>query len=170
MRSEITVTGEWTVDRVRNSLSKEVRDYHEARYPEERCSLFYKRITEIQNLIENEVWRLNPPKISKSLCGFWLRDNGITRVNRVFGILFEVILPNAELVDKNGERIADYSRASNPPRVFVAITKEEAERLKSQHGCDFFGIDRNWIYYNIPEDPKELLPVLEFAYRKHSGN
>ncbi len=167
---EATVAGEWTVARVRDSLSEEVRDYHETRYPEERCSLFYKRITEIQHLVESEVWRLNPPKISKSLCGFWLRDKGITRVNRVFGILFEITLPNAELADRNGERVTDFSRASNPPRVFVAITKEEAERLDSQHRYDFFGVDRDWVYYNIPKDPRELLPVLEFAYKKHSGN
>ena len=170
VRPETTVAGEWTVARIRDTLSKEVRDYHERRYPEERCSLFYKRITEIQHLVESEVWRLNPPKISKSLCGFWLRDKGITRVNRVFGILFEISLPNAELVDRNGERVTDFSRSSNPPRVFVAITKEEAERLEGRHSCEFFAIDRSWIYYDIPDDVSELLPVLEFSYKKHSGN
>ena len=169
MESQATVAGRWTVERIRNSLSKEVRDYHE-KYPEHRCNLFYRRITEIQNLVANEGWRLNPPKISKSLCGFWLKDAGITRFKRVFGICLEINLPNAELVDRKGERVTDFSRSSNPPRVFVAITMEEAEQLEGRYSCDFFAIDRSWVYYDIPEDVSELLPVLEFAYNKHRRN
>ena len=70
-------------------------------------------------------------------------------------------------------RITDrlkHSKSSNPPRIFVAITKEEAEQLECEHGCNFFAVDGNLIYYNIPENVSELLPVLEFAYKKHSGN
>ena len=44
-------SGEWTIERVRNSLSKEVRDDHEG-YIEERRNLFYKGAAEVQNLIE----------------------------------------------------------------------------------------------------------------------
>ena len=79
-------------------------------------------------------------------------------------------LPHADLVDRNDKKVTDLSRDSNPPRVFVSITKEDAEQLEFQYGCQFFCVDRNWIYYDIPEDMSELLPVLEFAYRKHSGN
>ena len=31
-------------------------------------------------------------------------------------------------------------------------------------------VDGYLIYYNIPENVAELLPALEFAYKKHSGN
>ena len=161
-------SGKWTMEEVRNSLSEEVRDYQK-KYPEKRRNIFYRRIAEIQNLIEAEGWRLKPPKFNKENCSFWLTDKGITRVKRVFGVLLDTFLPHANLVDRNGEKIPDLSIKSNPPRIFAPITEEEAKQLERQHGCEFWGItDRN-IYYNIPDDITELRPVLEFAYNKHRG-
>ncbi len=61
------------------------------------------------------------------------------------------------------------------PRLFVRINKEEAEQLEREHdGCEFYGVSKgqkvDYIYYDIPEDMSSLLPVLEFAYKKHTGN
>ena len=162
-------SGKWTMEQVRNSLSEEVRDYHQKNYPEERCNIFYRRVVEIQNLIEAESWRLKPPKLNKESCSFQLMDKGITRVRIVFGILLDTFLPHANLVDRNGEKIPDLSIKSNPPRIFAPITEEEAKQLERQHGCEFWGITERKIYYNIPDDITELSPVLEFAYNKHRG-
>jgi hypothetical protein len=63
-------SGKWTIARVKDSLSPEVRDDHEKNYPEERRNLFYKGAAEVQNLIEKERWRLDR-KISKSLVVFF---------------------------------------------------------------------------------------------------
>ena len=161
-------SGKWTMEEVRNSLSEEVRDYQK-KYPEERCNIFYRRIAEIQNLIEAEGWRLKPPKFNKENCSFWLTDKGITRVKRVFGVLLDTFLPHANLVDRNGQKIPDLSIKSNPPRIFAPITEEEAKQLERHHGCEFWGITERNIYYNIPDDIIELRPVLEFAYNKHRG-
>ena len=167
---EANVAGEWTIDRIKNSLSEEVRKYHEANFSEDRCNIFYRRVAETQNLIEILGWRLNPPKLNKENCAFFLMDKSVTRIRRAFGILLHTYLPHGEPVDRNGKRISDLSIRSNPPRIFVAVTEEEAKHLEREHGCDFFAVDGYLTFYNIPENVSELLPILEFAYKKHSGN
>ncbi len=160
---------EWTTDRVKDLWSNEVREYHKANYPEDRRNVFYKRVAETLNLIETEGWRLTP-KPNKQNCAFYLLDRSITRTRSPFGILLHSFLPQARPVDRNGERISDRSISSNPPRIFVrGITQEEAEQLECEYGCNFFAVSRV-IHYNIPGNVSELLPVLEFAYKKHSGN
>ena len=168
-QSETTVTNKWTVTRVRDLLSEEVRAYHEKHFPEDRRNLFYRRVAEIQNLVEAEGWRLNPPKFNKGSCSFFLTDKGATRVRRTFGICLQPFLPHARPVGRNGEKIPTHSLTSNPPRVFAKITEEEARHLERQYRCEFSCVTRNQVYYNIPDDVKELLPVLEFAYNKHRG-
>lgn len=167
VETEITVVGEWTIERVRNLLSKEIGKSHKAKFSEERCKVFYRRVAEIQNLIEAERWRLNPPKLNKESCSFPLIDKGN---RRGFGILLHTHLPHGAPRGRNGEKIPDISIKSNPPRIFVRITEEEARQLERQHGCEFWGISGNHVYYDIPEDISELLPVLEFAYNKHRRN
>jgi hypothetical protein len=163
-------SGKWTVERIRNLVSEEIRDYHEANFSEERCNVFYRTVAETQNLIEAEGWRLNPPKLNKQSCSFLLMDKGVTRVRMVFGILLYTQLPHGAPKGRNGEKIPDLSIRSNPPRICVQITEEEARQLERQHGCEFWGISKNHVYYDIPENISELLPVLEFAYKKHTGN
>ena len=170
MRPETTVAGEWTIERVKDSLSDEVRKSHKANFSEDRRDIFYRRVAETQNIIETENWRLKPPKLNKENCAFFLLDKSVTRIRRAFGILLHTFLPHGQPVDRNGKRISDLSISSNPPRIFVAITKEEAEQLECEYGCNFFAVDGYLTFYNIPENVSELLPVLEFAYKKHSGN
>ncbi len=166
-------TNEGTIVRVKDSLSQELRSNYEKIYPEERLKLFYRGVEGVQNLIEEKGWRLNPPKISNMLCGFWLTDKGIIgNIRRVFGLLPDVGFPT-EIVDRDGDLIKK-TRASIPPRLFVRITEEEAEALEREHdGCEFCGISKDksadYVYYDIPENISELLPVLEFAYNKHRG-
>ena len=160
---------ESTIARVKNSLSQELRVYHEAHFSEDRCSIFYRRVAEIQSLIEAEGWRLKPPKLNKQSCSFLLMDKGATRVRMVFGILLYTQLPHGTPKGRNGENIPDLSIRSNPPRICVKITEEEARQLEHQHGCEFWGISKNHVYYDIPENISELLPVLKFAYNKHRG-
>lgn len=161
---------EYTIARVRNSLSPEMRAYHEAHYSEDRCSIFYRRVAEIQSLIKAEGWRVNPPKLNKQSCSFFLMDRGSKGKRKVFGILLHTQLPHGTPKGRNGEKIPDLSIKSNPPRIVVQITEEEARQLERQHGCEFWGISRNHVYYDIPENISELLPVFEFAYNKHLGN
>ena len=171
VETEITVAGEWTIERVSLlSEEEEVGKSHTAKFSEERCKVFYRRIAEIQNLIEAKGWRLKPPKLNKESCRFFLMDKGVTRVTRVFGILLHTHLPHGRPKGRNGEKIPDISIKSNPPRIFVRITEKEARQLERQHGCEFWGISENHVYYDILENISELLPVLEFAYNKHLGN
>ena len=145
------ISGEWTGERVRNLVSEEMRDFHEANFPEERCNVFYRTVAETQNLIEAEGWRLKTRFVKKS-CRFWLTDKGVTRVKSVFGIHLQY----------------------NPFTLHVRIMKRDAEELKRQCGCEFYEVSKNeyadYTYYYVPDDITELRPVLEFAYKKHSGN
>ena len=168
--SKTDIVSNWTAIRVRNSLSEDVREYHKAHFSEERRHIFYERVAETQNLIEAEGWRLDPPELRKTLCPFFLSDKGVTRVKRTFGIVFQHFLPHAEPIDRNGEKLQMHSLTSKPPRFFATITEEDARQLERQYGCKFLCIDRNWIYYDIPGDVRDLLPVLEFAYNKHRRN
>ena len=170
VKAEKIVANEWTIARVKNLLPQKSRKYHEAHFSEDRRNIFYGRVAETQNLIEVEGWCLKPPKLNKVICSFFLTGKGVTQVRRPFGILLQPFLPHARLIDRNGEKIRDRSLTSNPSRVFVSITEKEARQLERQDECKFWCIDRDWIYYNIPHDVRELLPVLEFAYNKHRGN
>ncbi len=56
----------------------------------------------------------------------------------------------------------------------MRITKEEANQLEHEHnGCKYYGVmegkSADFIYYDVPEDMSILFPVLEFAYKKHTG-
>ena len=143
--------GGWTVERVRNLVSEEIRDYHEANFSEERCNVFYRTVAETQNLIKTEGWRLKP-KFYKKSCRFWLTDKGVTQVKSVFGIHLQY----------------------NPFTLHIRIMKKDAEELKRQCGCEFYSVNKNksadYIYYHIRDDITELRPVLEFTYNKHLGN
>ena len=79
-------------------------------------------------------------------------DKGVTQVKSVFGIHLQY----------------------NPFTLHVRIMKKDAEELKRQYRCEFYSVNKNksadYIYYHIPDDITELRPVLEFAYKKHTGN
>ena len=141
--------GEWTIDRVSNSLPQEFREHYEKTYPEKRFKLFYTRIAEVLNLIEKEGWELQQ-KPTKEACNFWLEDKNRNKKRRVFGLHITF----------------------NPPRLHAKITEEEAGKLNKQHGCQvaWYSKDGNNAFYSIPEYLNELFPVLEFAYKKHTGN
>ena len=134
---------EGTIDMVRNSLPSEFTVHYEKTYSGERCKLFYIRLAELLNLIKKEGWELQQ-KPSKIACNFWLEDE------RVFGLRINF----------------------NPPRLRVKITEEDAEKFSRQHGCQVASYSKSQknAYYSIPEDLSELLPVLKFAYKKHTGN
>ena len=107
------------------------------------------------------------------LCGFWITDKGVIgTIERIFGILPQGRFPDSEIADRDGKLIP---KSSIPPRLFVRITEEEAEQLELKHdGCKFCGVEKgksvDYVYYDIPENISELLPVLKFAYKKHTGN
>lgn len=167
---------EWTREMVRNSLSEELRDYYEKRYSEENFKLFYGAVADVQNLINKEGWGLNSAKFSQMLCGFWLTDKGVIgKIKRVFGILPEGLFPVDKPVGKDGELIKRNPKASMLPRLFVLIDEAEAKQLEHEHdGCEFYAISEgqkvDYVYYDVPKDMSVLFPVLEFAYKKHTGN
>ena len=109
VKGEISVTGEWTIERVKKSLPQESRQYHEVHFSEYRRNLFYSRVVEIQNLIETEGWQLKRPKLNKVICSLFLTDKGATQVRRPFGILLQPFLPHARLTGRNDEKIQDRS-------------------------------------------------------------
>ena len=162
-----TAVSNWTATRVRNSLLEEVRAYHEAHFSKEIRNIFYERVAETQNLIEAEGWRLKPLELRKVLCPFFLRDKGATRFRRIFGIVLQHFLPHARPIGRNGEKIQTHSLTSKPPRFFATIVEAEARQLERQYGCKFAYIEQHQIYYDMPDDMRDLLPVLEFAYHKH---
>ncbi len=97
---------EWTIDSVRNSLSQELINFFESRYTKENLKLFYGGVATVQNVINKEGWKLNPPKFSQMLCGFWLTDKGVIgRIKRIFGILPEGLFPVDKAVGRDGELI-----------------------------------------------------------------
>lgn len=130
----------------------------------------------IPDLINKEGWGLNSAKFSQMLCGFRLTDKGVIgNIKRVFGILPEGLFPVDRPVGKDGELIKRNPKASMLPRLFVLIDEAEAKQLEHEHdGCEFCAISEgqkvDYVYYDIPEDMSQLLPVLEFAYKKHTGN
>ncbi|MDE0423349.1 MAG: type I restriction endonuclease [Candidatus Poribacteria bacterium] len=136
---EATVAGEWTIDRIKNSLPEEVKRYYEANYSEDRRNIFYGRVTETQNLIQAKGWILDV-KFTTRYCGF------MNKKRVVFGV-----------------RIT-YS----PPRFFAKVTKEEAGSFSNHYEYRYDSGQKS-AFYTIPENVSELLPVLEFAYNKHRG-
>ena len=164
---------ELTMNMVRDALSEDLRAYYEKTYREEKCKIFYHAVAGLQNLIRKAGWRLKLPKLSKMLCGFWLTDKGMMgRIQRIFGILPRGRFAVEDIVDRDSKLIP---RSPIIPRLFVRINKKEAEQLELKHDrCKFCGVSKDklvdWIYYDIPEDMSILLPVFEFAYKKHTGN
>ncbi|RKU16783.1 hypothetical protein C6500_16290 [Candidatus Poribacteria bacterium] len=161
-------TSKLTIEQVRNSLSEDVRNYHD-KYTEERVNLFYRGAAELQNLIRKEGWELDM-KIGKVPCSFFLKDKGTTRIKRIFGFILPVHLSHGSSIDRNGKVIGG-SLKSTPPRLFVRIMVEEAAQLERQSGCEFCAVSKDepvdFIFYYIPDKITELRPVLEFAYNKH---
>ncbi|RKU38759.1 hypothetical protein C6496_04445 [Candidatus Poribacteria bacterium] len=136
---EATFSGEWTIERIKNSLPEEVKRYYEANYSEDRRNIFYGRVAETQNLIQAKGWILDV-NFTTRYCGF-----------------------------KNKKRVVFGVRITfSPPRFFAKITEEEADSLSNQYECRYDS-GRKSAFYTIPENVSELLPVLEFAYKKHSG-
>lgn len=142
---------EWTVERIKNLVSEEIRGYHEANFSKERCNVFYRTVAETLNLIKTEDWWLEP-KFNKKSCSFWLTDKRVTQVKSIFVIHLQY----------------------NPFTLHVRIMNKDAEELKRQYRCEFYSVSKDksadYVYYNIPENILELFSVLEFAYKKHTGN
>ncbi len=132
-----------TIARVRDSVPQELRKHYESKYPEKKCSAFYSGVAEMLHLIEEEGWELDR-KFSEDLCSFGLKGY---REEVVFGL----------------------DITFSPPRFFAEIVEEEAEKLGRQHGCKTASdrLNHGRAYYAIPENLRELLPVLEFAYKKY---
>lgn len=147
--AEVPVVGERTVTQVKDLMSREIREHYESKYSEERCSAFYKGVTDFLNLIKEKDWKLHP-EFTQTYCGFWLRNEASQKGTLVYGIML------------------NYTH----PRFMVKITEEDAEKMKNQYGCEIATYHDHWqaAYYIIPADIKELFPVFEFTYNKHSGN
>lgn len=163
---------EWTTERVKNSLSQGLRARYEKAYSEERLKLYYEAVAQVQNLAKKEKWELKT-KLSQMLCGFWIIDKGVIgNIKRIFGILPQGSFPVDKIVDRDGKLVP---RSPIIPRLFVLIDEAEAKQLEREHdGCEFYAVSEgqkvDYIYYDILEDMSILFPVLEFAYKKHTGN
>lgn len=149
-------TGEWAAARVKDSACQEFRELCESKYSEKVYNAFYKNTADIINLIIQKEWELYLKfrKVNSLFgAGFFLGYRGVLKVERPFGLIFS----------------GKYSL-----KVMVRIMEEEAEQLRHRHGCEFCRIHKyktvDFVYYDIPKNMSDLLPVLEFAYKKHSGS
>lgn len=141
MKPETTIADEWTMDRVRDSLPEKVRKYHEANFSsEDKRNIFYRKVAETQNLIQAKGWILDV-NFTTRYCGFKNKKRLVFGVRNTF----------------------------SPPRFFAKITEEEAGSFSNQYECRYDS-GRQSAFYTIPENVSELLPVLEFAYKKHIDN
>ena len=148
-------TGVWTAEKVKNSAHQRFRQRYKSKYPKEE-NAFYNSSANVINLIVKEKWELKLRfRDVEDLfgAGFFLGYKGILKIERPFGIIL---------------------RGRDSLEVFVRIMDKEAEQLRDQHGCEFCRIYKyktvDFVYYRVPEDISELLPVLKFAYNKHRKN
>lgn len=149
-------TDVWATTMVRDSACQEFRELCESKYSEKVYKAFYKNTADIINLIIQKEWELYLKfrKVNSLFgAGFFLGYRGVLKVERPFGLIFS----------------GKYSL-----KVMVRIMEEEAEQLRHRHGCEFCRIHKyktvDFVYYDIPDDIMDLFPVLEFAYKKHSGS
>lgn len=150
-------TDMWTAETVKNSARQRFRQRCESKYPKEVYNAFYKSLADVINLIVQEKWKLKLRfrDVVNSLfgAGFFLGYKGSLKIERPFGLILS---------------------GQYPLEIFVRIMEEDAEQLRDQHGCEFCRIGKratvHFVYYVVPKDISELLPVLEFAYNKHRKN
>lgn len=150
-------TGIWSAVEVRDSVPERFKKRCGSRYSEEMYNAFHGRSAEIINLIIEKEWKLELRfrDVINSLfgCGFFLGYRGVLKIERPFGLTLS---------------------GKSPFTIFVRIMEEEAEQLKHQYGCEFCRISKyktvDFVYYDIPDNISDLLPVLEFAYNKHRRN
>lgn len=131
----------WTVKLVQDSLSPQLREHYESKFPE-RCSVFYRKVAETRNLIKSEGWKLEA-RFKQSYCGFYLRGEQ----RAVFRILIQY----------------------NPLRFGVDMPEEEAEELRDCYGCSHVKYEpyNRRALYLMPNQVSELLPVLKRAYENN---
>ncbi|MDE0013063.1 MAG: hypothetical protein OXU36_18095 [Candidatus Poribacteria bacterium] len=84
MKPETTIAGEWTMDRVRDSLPEKVRKYHEANFSsEDKRNIFYRKVAETQNLIQAKGWILDV-NFTTRYCGFKNKKRLVFGVRNTF--------------------------------------------------------------------------------------
>lgn len=136
-------------EKIVNSVPENKRDYYRETYSLEKMREFYGCIASTQDLVRKKDWELEQ-KFTQHYCGFWLRRRANRRKRLVYGVHL------------------DYT----PLRFFVKVTEEDAEKLRLRYGCEvvYYHTHAGQAHYTIREDVKQLLPVLEFAYKKYTGN
>ena len=130
-------------------MPRDIRNHYWTSYRSEKVREFYRHIAETRDLAKKTGWELNL-KFVERYCGFWLRRKTDQREILVYGIHLDYL----------------------PFRCFVKITKEEVEKLRNQYGREivYYHTQPRHAYYTVPDDVRDLLPVLEFAYNKHRGS
>ncbi len=129
----------WTVDRVSSLVAPDRRAFYEKHYTTHRIHEFYTRIAELQSFVQKRGWFLTI-EFRNYYCAFFLGDR------RVFGVnLF------------------------SSPRFAVWITVEEAESLKNYYEYENYYTPHRHAVYSRYTTLDNLVPILEFAYRKYRG-
>ena len=131
---------EWTSDKVRTLVPTERRENYETQY-KSKVGEFYKQVAKLQNFVQRTGWeQVLTLKFQRGYCGFYLGRKPIFGVN-LYGA----------------------------PRFAIWITEEEAESFGDQ--CEFEAYYPQATYAIYPRHATldTLLPILEFAYRKHGG-
>lgn len=131
----------WTVEQISKLVPPERREFYRKEHSDQKMHECYSKLAELQNLIQERNWSLNL-EFRNYYCAFYSGSRC------VFGINL-------------------YSSS----RLAVWITKDEAEKESLRNRCEFanYSTPLGHAVYprNITVD--SLLPILEFAYKKHQG-
>ena len=132
--------GVWTVELVKDSVPPEYREIYETEH-QNKVSEIYRQVAALRNLVQETEWGRDLEfGFRKYYCAFYYGSK------RVFGIdLF------------------------GAPRFCIWITQEEAEDFRDT--CEFASYDSSHAIAIYPSNTTVdvLLPILEFAFKKHTG-
>ena len=129
-----------TVEQIRNLVPPEYRERYETQYSN-KIGEFYKRVADLRNLVLQTQWgRDLEIGFKQNYFAFYSCPK-----RRLFGV-----------------------HLYGTPRFCVWITQAEAERFIGE--CEFeIYYSGNGAFYPSDTNVDVLLPILEFAYKKHTG-
>lgn len=130
----------FTADQISKSVPAEQKESYLNKYPSQKMYECYSMIAELQTLVFEKEWTLDL-KFRNNYCAFYFADR------RLFGIDL-------------------YSS----PRFAVWLTEVEVDRFREI--CDYANYSSGHRRAVYPKNTKVemLIPILEFAYKKHSEN
>lgn len=130
----------WTAERIRELVPQDRRIYYETKYKNKFLE-FYRMVADLQNHIQGAEWNRTLNLVfQKNYCGFYFANKPVFGVN-LYG----------------------------PSRFTVWITKEDAEKFRSQCDYEAYYPQSNYAIYPNSVSIEKLHSIFEFAYKKLRG-